>query len=128
MQKTVSYVAAPLACFGPPIRAPYGAARHPRSETEATLSSCFSTRDEHGRIQGLLRTGIKLPVFLIMDNLMVHHAKNLKEWFGQMQREHGFRIFYLPSHSPELNPDKYFNRDVWWNRESPVPPWNSAMP
>ncbi len=29
-----------------------------------------------------------------------------------MQKEHGFRIFSLPSHSPEPNPDEYFNRDM----------------
>lgn len=52
------------------------------------------------------------PVFLIVDNLRVHHAKILKEWFEQMEKEHGFRIFYLPSYSPELNPDEYFNRDI----------------
>ena len=61
---------------------------------------------------GRLIREIKLPVFLIVDNLKVHHARNLKEWFEQMQREHGFRIFYLPSYSPELNPDEYFNRDI----------------
>ena len=52
------------------------------------------------------------PVFLIVDNLKVHHANILQEWFAQMQKEHGFKIFYLPSYSPELNPDEYFNRDI----------------
>ena len=52
------------------------------------------------------------PVFLIVDNLRVHHANDLQEWFAQMREERGFRIFYLPSYSPELNPDEYFNRDI----------------
>lgn len=52
------------------------------------------------------------PVFLIVDNLKVHHANNLQDWFEQQKKEHGFRIFYLPSYSPELNPDEYFNRDI----------------
>ena len=61
---------------------------------------------------GRLIKDFQQPVFLIVDNLKVHHAKNLAEWFSQMQKEHGFRIFYLPSYSPELNPDEYFNRDI----------------
>jgi len=52
------------------------------------------------------------PVFLIVDNLKVHHANILQDWFEQQKKEHGFRIFYLPSYSPELNPDEYFNRDI----------------
>lgn len=52
------------------------------------------------------------PVFLIVDNLKVHHANDLKEWFEEQRTGHGFRIFYLPSYSPELNPDEYFNRDI----------------
>ena len=53
-----------------------------------------------------------LPVFLVVDNLKVHHANDLQGWFAQMRKERGFRIFYLPSYSPELNPDEYFNRDI----------------
>lgn len=52
------------------------------------------------------------PVFLIVDNLKVHHAKVLQPWFEERRRKDGFRIFYLPSYSPELNPDEYLNRDV----------------
>ena len=61
---------------------------------------------------GRLISEFTQPVFLIVDNLKVHHANILQEWFAQMRKEHGFRIFYLPSYSPELNPDEYFNRDV----------------
>ena len=52
------------------------------------------------------------PIFLIVDNLRVHHAKHLKPWLEQMEQEKGFRIYYLPSYSPELNPDEYLNRDI----------------
>ena len=52
------------------------------------------------------------PVFLIVDNLRVHHAKLLKPWLEQMKQEKGFRFYYLPSYSPELNPDEYLNRDI----------------
>lgn len=49
-------------------------------------------------------------VFLILDNLRVHHAKVFKAWLA----EHGedIEVFYLPSYSPELNPDEYLNCDL----------------
>jgi len=48
-------------------------------------------------------------VFLILDNLKVHHAKKVTAWL----EEHKARIevFYLPPYSPEINPDEYLNRD-----------------
>lgn len=52
------------------------------------------------------------PVYLIVDNLNVHHANVLKPWFEEQTQLNGFQIFYLPSYSPELNPDEYLNRDV----------------
>ena len=52
------------------------------------------------------------PVYLIVDNLNVHHANILKPWFAEQTQTNGFQIFYLPSYSPELNPDEYLNRDV----------------
>ena len=49
-------------------------------------------------------------VFLILDNLRVHHARMVKQWV----REHASEIelFYLPSYSPDLNPDEYLNCDL----------------
>lgn len=52
------------------------------------------------------------PVFLIVDNLKVHHAKVLAEWLAERWQDDKFKLFYLPSYSPELNPDEYLNRDV----------------
>jgi transposase len=48
-------------------------------------------------------------VFLIVDNLRVHHAKIVKAWAEQ----HADRIelFYLPPYAPESNPDEYLNHD-----------------
>ncbi len=54
----------------------------------------------------------KCPLTLIVDNLKVHHAKCLDDWFVERRKKDGFRIEYLPSYSPELNPDEYLNRDV----------------
>lgn len=49
-------------------------------------------------------------VFLILDNLRVHHAKVVKTWLAKHQDE--IEVFYLPSYSPELNPDEYMNCDL----------------
>jgi transposase len=49
-------------------------------------------------------------VFLVLDNLRVHHSKPVKKWV----REHGgeIEVFFLSSYSPELNPDERLNADL----------------
>jgi transposase len=49
-------------------------------------------------------------VFLVLDNLRVHHAKLVKAWLEKHSNE--IEVFYLPSYSPELNPDEYLNCDL----------------
>jgi transposase len=49
-------------------------------------------------------------VFLIADNLRTHHSKPVKEWLDAHKDE--IEVFYLPSYSPELNPDEYLNCDM----------------
>lgn len=49
-------------------------------------------------------------VFLILDNLKVHHAKPVKEWVEKHKAM--IEVFYLPAYSPELNPDEYLNCDL----------------
>jgi transposase len=46
-------------------------------------------------------------VFLILDNLNVHHGKIAKTWVAKNKDR--IEVFYLPSYSPDLNPDEYFN-------------------
>lgn len=52
----------------------------------------------------------KRKVILILDNLRVHHARNVKKWLSGKQEK--IEVFYLPSYSPELNPDEYLNCDL----------------
>jgi len=52
----------------------------------------------------------KRKVILILDNLRVHHAIKVKKWLTG--KEEQIEIFYLPSYSPELNPDEYLNCDL----------------
>jgi transposase len=46
-------------------------------------------------------------VYLILDNLSVHHGKIAQAWIEENKDR--IEIFYLPSYSPDLNPDEYFN-------------------
>lgn len=49
-------------------------------------------------------------VFLILDNLRVHHSKPVKAWAAERQDK--IELFYLPSYSPELNPEERLNGDL----------------
>jgi len=58
-------------------------------------------------------------IFLILDNLRVHHSKLVKEWLEGHQEE--IELFFLPSYSPELNPDEYLNCDLKGGVHSSTP-------
>lgn len=47
---------------------------------------------------------------LILDNLRVHHAKDLQPWL--LENKHLIELRFLPAYSPEMNPDEYLNRDM----------------
>ena len=49
-------------------------------------------------------------LFIILDNLAVHHSKIFMNWIKN--RRDQIKVFYLPSYSPELNPDERLNRDL----------------
>lgn len=49
-------------------------------------------------------------VFLIVDRHPVHLAAEVERWVAQ--RPHRLRLFFLPSYSPDLNPDEFLNNDV----------------
>ena len=49
-------------------------------------------------------------IFLILDNLRVHHSKLVKAWAAERQDK--IELFYLPSYSPELNPEERLNADL----------------
>lgn len=58
-------------------------------------------------------------VFLILDNLGVHHCKPVKAWLAE--RRDKVEVFYLPSYSPELNPEERLNADLKHVIRSKVP-------
>jgi len=49
-------------------------------------------------------------VYLIVDNLRVHHARVVKTWLAENRET--IEVYYLPSYSPDLNPDEYLNCDL----------------
>jgi transposase len=49
-------------------------------------------------------------IFLIVDNLKTHHAILVKEWLHAHKSQ--IELFFLPSYSPELNPDEYLNGNL----------------
>jgi len=58
-------------------------------------------------------------VFLILDNLRVHHGKKVSEWLDANKEK--IAVFYLPSYSPELNPDEYLNGNLKNKIRSGIP-------
>jgi len=54
--------------------------------------------------------GANKKIFIILDNLKVHHGKIVKKWAEENTSK--IALFYLPSYSPELNPDEYLNNDL----------------
>ena len=49
----------------------------------------------------------KQKVFLILDNLNVHHGKLAASWLKN--RKDKIEVFFLPPYAPEYNPDEYLN-------------------
>ena len=70
-------------------------------------------------LQALIKDAGK-KVFLILDNLRVHHSKVVKSWVAA--RVEQIELFYLPSYSPQLNPEERLNADLESRR------WVSVFP
>ncbi|ABM37051.1 IS630 family transposase [Polaromonas naphthalenivorans] len=60
-------------------------------------------------LQALVKDAGK-KVLLILDNLRVHHSQPVKAWVAE--RNDKIELFYLPSYSPELNPEERLNADL----------------
>lgn len=55
----------------------------------------------------------KHKIYLIMDNYSVHKTNKVKEWIKRHKDK--LTVYYLPTYSPELNPDELLNQDVKTN-------------
>jgi transposase len=60
-------------------------------------------------LKRLIRS-VRCKVILILDNLRVHHSKVLKSWLEA--NKNLIELYYLPSYSPDLNPDELMNSDL----------------
>lgn len=81
-----------------------------------TGKSMFSLYDESIKIDSFIEFCKKVidsnngkKVYLIVDNLRVHHAKLVKAW--EEENKEKIKLFYLPAYSPDYNPDEYLNQD-----------------
>lgn len=61
-------------------------------------------------LERLIKSADGRRVYLIVDNLKVHHAKLLQPWLEEHTSQ--LKLYHLPSYSPELNPDEYLNNDL----------------
>lgn len=57
-------------------------------------------------MQRLIRRSER-KVFLILDNLKVHHGKLVSVWLERHKER--IELFFLPPYAPEYNPDEYLN-------------------
>ena len=105
---------------------------HPRCERVNLISTVtnqgkvrFMVYDSKMNSQTLIKFMGRLikdsgkKVFLILDNLKVHHSYLVKDWIKE--HENRIEVFFLPSYSPELNPDEYLNCDLKVGVHSRIP-------
>jgi transposase len=59
-------------------------------------------------LEGLVQDA-RQKIFLIVDNLRVHHAKKVTAWLSDKKDK--IELIFLPPYAPESNPDEYLNRD-----------------
>jgi hypothetical protein len=100
---------------------PEGKAPEMRQPTKRFKSSLLSAVNNQGKMQwmalksaldadifiGFLKRLIKhrkRKIFLIVDNLRAQHSKPVKEWVEK--NKHRLELVYMPSYSPELDPDE----------------------
>lgn len=60
-------------------------------------------------LKGLIKYS-RVKIFLILDNLRVHHSKQVSAWVNENKER--IELFFLPAYSPDLNPDEHLNSDL----------------
>ena len=64
-------------------------------------------------MEAIIKTTQGRKVYLILDNLRVHHSKAVTDWVEDHKAQ--ISLFHLPPYSPEYNPDEYLNNDLKHN-------------
>ncbi len=70
----------------------------------------FTYKVLHKFLRQLVKQSEGKKAYVILDNHRSHHSKVLKRWVRKYS--HLIELKFLPSYSPDLNPDEYFNCDV----------------
>ena len=117
--------------------APKGRTPVVRVEAKKLKINMLSAISKRGKLHFILYTGSmnserlidymtrlimdsRRKVFLVLDNLRVHHSKAVSEWLNEHKSQ--IELFYLPPYAPEYNPDELLNSDIKRNagsRQSP---------
>jgi transposase len=74
---------------------------------------CFKGALNAGLFIAFLRRlieGAAGKLFLIVDNLRVHHAVKVRNWVAEHHND--IELVFLPAYAPEHNPDEYLNNDL----------------
>ena len=66
----------------------------------------------------------KRKVFLILDNLKVHHGRLVATWLEKHKDK--IEVFFLPPYAPEYNPDEYLNHALKRSVHSGQLPYTSG--
>ena len=69
-------------------------------------------------LKGLIKDTWR-KVFLVVDNLKVHHGKLVTKWLQKHRSR--IELFFLPAYSPDLNPDEHLNADLKQGIGSKIP-------
>ena len=77
----------------------------PRGELHFQIHETGIKKEEFLEFCKMLIADMGRPVFLILDNSQVHRAKILKEYVEQSGGM--LTVFFLPTYSPDLNPDEW---------------------
>ena len=76
------------------------------------------------RFMGRLVRTSQRKVFLILDNLKVHHGKRVAAWLEKHKEK--IEVFFLPPYAPEYNPDEYLNHSLKRSVHSGQLPYTSG--
>jgi len=69
-------------------------------------------------LKGLIKYS-RVKIFLILDNLRLHHSKKVTAWVEKNKDR--LELFFLPAYSPDLNPDEHLNSDLKYGIGSKIP-------
>lgn len=72
-----------------------------------------------------LTKGENKKIYLILDNLKVHHSNLVKQWAENNIPK--IALFFLPAYSPERNPDEYLNCDLKYGLSQKAMPKNDEQ-